>query len=248
MLQGALIATLVFPFAGAQRRRAHVRTWSSSLLEILAVRLVVRGAQPGWSETPLMLVANHISWLDVFAINAVLPVCYVAKSEVRSWPLVGWLSTQAGTLYIERGRRRGPADLSTRLVQLMREGNPVAVFPEGTSTDGSEVRDFHASLLQPAVLAGARLLPVAVSYVRADGTPCSGVAFIDDMSLWDSLRLVTGERGIRAELAFLPALATEGRHRRELARAARAAILQSLSPRVLSSQAERARGPRAAAR
>ena len=244
--QGVATAACVFPFAGNPRRRVHVQRWSIALLDILGVRLHVHGTRPTMADVPLMVVANHISWLDIMAINAVLPVRFVAKSEVRSWPLVGWLCAKVGTLFIERGQRRAAAHVSAQLVRLMREGTPVAVFPEGTTTDGSEVRGFHSSLLQPAVLAGARVWPVALRYVRADGTPCREAAFTGEMSLWESLHLVTAKRRIRAELLFLPALEGRTPHRRELARAARASILQSLSLPAPHSPAGTAGGPRAA--
>lgn len=246
LLRGALIAAAVFPLAGELARRAHVRAWSRRLLEILAVRLAVTGARPRRSDVPVMLVANHVSWLDVVAISAVLPVYFVAKSEVRAWPLVGWMSEKAGTLFIDRARRRDTARVIAKLVRLLRDGAPVAVFPEATTTDGSAVLEFHASLLQPAVLAGAMLRPVAVRYACADGAPCAEAAFTGGRSLWESLNLLVTQREIRAQLAFLPPLAAQGEHRRGLAHAAREAILRTLFPRVPGNRAGTTAGPRAA--
>ena len=248
LLRGVTIAALVFPRVGEGLRRRHVCAWSRGLLDILAVRLVVEGVRPLKSGAPLMLVANHVSWLDVVAISAVLPVRFVAKSEVRAWPLIGWLSEKAGTLFIRRALRRDMARIGARLAQLMGQGEPVAVFPEATTTDGRTVLDFHAGLLGPALRAGATLRPVALRYACADGTPCAQAAFTGGRSLWESLNLVVAQPGIRAELVFLPPLEICGRHRREVAHAAREAILRTLFPRVPGNPAGTAGGFPAAAR
>ena len=107
LLRGVAIAGLLFPFVSPARRQREVKRWSARLLRILAVRLHAYGDPPR-RGTPLMLIANHVSWLDIYAINAVLPVRFVAKAEVRRWPVIGWFSEKAGTLFIERARRHEP--------------------------------------------------------------------------------------------------------------------------------------------
>lgn len=221
---------LIFPFVGRAKRRARVRSWSRGLLDILSVRLHVAGGHPQLSSVPLMLVANHVSWLDIIAINAVVPARYVAKSELRAWPIIGWISEKFGTLFIRRARRRDILRVNEQLAQAMWDGDPVAVFPEATTSDGTTVLKFHAPLLQPAVLTAATLRPVAIRYATADGTPCLEAAFVGSQSLWDSLNLMVTQGEMLAELVFFPAIENGGRHRRELAHAAREAILRSLIP------------------
>ncbi len=242
------VAALVFPFVRPEIRRAHIRDWSRGLLDILAVRLRVTGVRPETHGAPLMLVANHVSWLDIYVINAVQPACFVAKSEIRAWPVIGWLSEKTGTLFIQRARRRDIVRVNERLTQVMRDGDPVVVFPEATTTDGATVIKFHSSLLQPAVLAGAVLQPVAIRYVRGDGTRCEEAAYYGGNTLWGSLKIVAAQPEICAEMAFLPALESGGRRRGELAGAARELILRSLFPSVPGNPAGRAGGPQAAAR
>jgi 1-acyl-sn-glycerol-3-phosphate acyltransferase len=195
-----------------------------------------------------MVVANHVSWLDIIAINAVLPAHFVAKSEIRAWPVIGWLSVRVGTLYIERARRRDTLRINGRLADAMRNGDPVAVFPEGTTTDGSTVLHFHSSLMQAAVQARAPVHPVAIRYTRASGGRCVEAAYYGGVSLWDTLRRVAGEPDIRAELVFLPALASHAARRHDLAREARELILRSLFLPAPDSLPGRSDGPRAAAR
>jgi 1-acyl-sn-glycerol-3-phosphate acyltransferase len=233
--RGVAIAALVFPFIRTERRRTHVRDWSRGLLAIVGVRLSMTGSLPERSGAPLMLVANHISWLDIYAINAVLPARFVAKSEIRAWPVMGWFSEKAGTLFIRRTRRRDVVRVKAQMIRAMADGDPVAVFPEATTTDGATVLQFHASLLQPAVEAGATLHPVAIRYFHGDGRLCRDAAYCGSSTLWESLKRVTAQPEIRAELAFLPGLESNGRRRGELACAARELILRSLSPSVPGS-------------
>lgn len=230
LARGAAIAALCFPFFSQARRDREIRRWSTKLLHTLAVRLHVHGAPSVHDTTPRLLVANHVSWLDIFVINAVMPVRFVAKSEVRRWPLIGWLCQKTGTLFIERERRRDTARLNRLMQEALRAGDPVAVFPEATSTDGSEVRKFHSSLLQSALDVKAALLPVAIHYGRTDGSLCVEAAYDGEKSLWDTLRLMLTQRRIDAHLYFLPPLPADDRQRRELAQAARELIVRKLYP------------------
>jgi len=175
-----------------------------------------------------MIVANHVSWLDIFALNAVSPVRFVAKSEIRRWPAIGWLSARTGTLFIERGRRRDTARVSGLVTEAMRSGDVVAVFPEGTTTDGSQVLRFHSSLLQPALAAEAGVQPVALRFERSDGSLCVEAAYDGDKSLWHTLLQIVAQREIIARLHFLPPLETGAADRRALANAAQSAIISSL--------------------
>ncbi len=247
LLRGVVITGLLFPFVSQVRRRHEIKRWSARLLRILAVRLHVYGDPPR-RGTPLMLIANHVSWLDIYAINAVLPVRFVAKAEVRRWPVIGWFSEKAGTLFIERARRHDTVRLSRLVMEAMQAGDPVAIFPEGTTSDGSELLKFHSSLLQPALDARAGLYPVAIRYVRGDGTLCTEVAYDGDKSLWDTLLLIAMQRTIDMHVYFLAPLAYHDHHRRELAQAAREAILRTLFPPSRGSHTGKSAGPRAAAR
>lgn len=226
LLQGLLTAALLYPFYSRPRRRVAVRRWSAALLRILGVRMHVHGAPA--RVRPLMLVANHVSWLDIFALNAVQPVRFVAKSEIRRWPAIGWLCVRTGTLFIERGRRRDTARVNSLVAEAMLEGDVVAVFPEGTTTDGSEVLRFHSALLQPALIAGAGVQPVALRFARSDGSLCVEAAYDGDKSLWFTMLQILRQPAIDVHLHFLPLLTNDAAHRRALADAAQAAITDRL--------------------
>jgi len=181
-----------------------------------------------------MLVANHVSWLDIVVIDAVLPARFVAKSEIRRWPLIGWMSARAGTLFIERARierarRRDTARIARQVSDVLLSGDVCAVFPEGTTTDGSKVLAFHSSLLQPALLADADVFPVALRFERADKSLCTEAAFDGDKTLWQTVRAVVAQPKIHAHVWFLDPIQVAGFNRRALALSARDAIARRLT-------------------
>jgi 1-acyl-sn-glycerol-3-phosphate acyltransferase len=233
LLQGMLTIALLFPFYAPARRRDAVKRWSHALLGKLAVKLhahgeIPRKVAPRGHAPPAMLVANHVSWLDIYAINAVLPVRFVAKSEIRKWPVIGWLSAKTGTLFIERSRRRDTLRINDEMVAAMQRGDVVTVFPEGTTTDGSQVLRFHGSLLQPALQAEAHVHPVALRYQNSDGSLCVDAAYDGDKSLWDTLLLIVARPVIHVHVWFLQPLPAAGADRRTMAQAAHAAIADRL--------------------
>jgi 1-acyl-sn-glycerol-3-phosphate acyltransferase len=186
--------------------------------------------------------------MDIFAIDAVLPVRFVAKSEIRSWPVFGWLSERVGSLFIERARRHDTMRINTLVSEAMSAGDVFAVFPEGTTSDGSGVLKFHASLLEPALAVDAVIQPVAVRYECGIGMLCLNAAYVGEDSLWESLLKITGERRIDAHVWFLDPVPSSNLHRREVAAAAREAIAATLTRAPRCSRTERAAGLRAAAR
>lgn len=225
LARGLLTAAFAFHFYDGERRQRAIRLWSAGLLRQLGVRLRVEGELH--AARPLMLVANHVSWLDIFAINAVHPVRFVAKSEIRRWPAIGWLCERTGTLFIERGRRTDAGRVSALMAQAMQAGDLVAVFPEGTTSNGSQVLRFHSALLQPAFKSGAAVQPVALRFEHGDGSLCTEAAYDGDKSLWRSLCDIVARPAIVAKVSFLPLLQAQP-DRRALADAARAAIATRL--------------------
>lgn len=173
-------------------------------------------------------MANHISWVDVFVLNAARPVAFVSKSEVRGWPLIGWLAARTDTVFLRRGSRGHAKIVNAEIDALLNGGKDVAVFPEGTTTDGTHLLGFHAALLQPAVETGRPLQPVAISYVTPQGERSLAPAYVGDTSLQECLAAILSTPGIVARIDLLPALASNGRNRRDLAHAARAEIAFSL--------------------
>ncbi len=235
------VAGLGYPFMSVARRRLALQRWSAQFVRHLAAQLTIHGAPPLRDAAPFLLVANHVSWLDIFAINAAVPTRFVAKSEVRRWPLVGWLCVKADTLFIERARPRDLAridaliadalcgDGSDNSVSAAQSATSIGVFLEGSTSDGRQVMPFHSSLLRPAQRAGAAVIPVAIQYQRRDGSICTEAAYDGDKSALDTLKLMLTQHEIHVHVHFLPPLVTQGVHRKVLARDAHAAILRALN-------------------
>ncbi len=178
--------------------------------------------------TGRLALANHVSWLDIFAINAVMPSRFVAKAEIGKWPLLGLLVSRGGTLYIERGRRHAVAAMNRTVSEHLKLGETVVVFGEGTTTDGSELLPFHSNLIAPAIDVGAAIWPIAIRYTER-GKRTSAAAFIDEMGLITSLARILVAQQLAVEVAVLPPiLTTDALHRHAIARAARASIAQQL--------------------
>lgn len=246
LLVGVIKAALLLPLVGRAQRTELIRRWSVRVLAILNVRLSVRGEVPDLSAAGVMFVANHISWLDIYLLDAVCPVRFVSKAEVRAWPVIGWLAEKIGTLFIERARRHDTARAGREVVDALRQGDCVAVFPEGTTSNGTLLRPFHASLLQSAINSGARLWPVAIRYVHRDGTANLSPAYVDNMSFADSLFRILNEPDLEAEITYLEPLPVQGRSRRELAALAEKAIANALNLTVPGRKSDKPAYPPAA--
>ncbi|HSD54540.1 MAG TPA: lysophospholipid acyltransferase family protein [Burkholderiales bacterium] len=199
------------------RQDAVLRDWSRALLAILRVEVRCYNAPESLPERCL-LVANHVSWLDIFAVYAAAPGLFVAKSEIRHWPVVGGLVRRVGTLFIERGSRRHARRTNERIVAALENGRLVAVCPEGTTTDGRSLRHFHAALLQPAIDARALVLPVALRFVDGAGAQTDAPIYVGEMSLVESVWRIASTPSMAVELRFAPYVNAEGHHRRDLTR------------------------------
>ncbi|MBI1175436.1 MAG: 1-acyl-sn-glycerol-3-phosphate acyltransferase [Sideroxydans sp.] len=223
LVYGTLLS-IAYPLLKLPTRQRILKQWSRELLEILHVHLDIEGSLPAPPEPGAMLIANHISWLDVFVLNATLPSCFIAKSEVRGWPLIGMLCQRTRTIFIERDIRRDTLRINRQISTMLEEGEYITLFPEGTSTDGTQLRHFHSSLFQSAIDNEVAIRPIAIRYHDGTGRHCHDAAFIGDMSFIQSLQNVLLSHSLHATLTFLPALSCAGKNRRILAAEAQTAI------------------------
>ncbi len=213
-LRGLLICAFVFPFLGRAQRMRHVGVWARRSLAALGIRLEVEGTpRPG----PVLFVSNHISWLDILAIDAVHPARFVSKADVRHWPVLGWMVECGGTLFIERERKRDAMRVVHQVAEALRAGETLAVFPEGTTSDGRGLLPFHANLLQAAIATETPVQPIALRY-RDDDTPVSlAAAYIGETTLAESIRAVVMAQGLTLKVTLLTAQGTRHLDRRALA-------------------------------
>jgi len=226
VLHGVLIVATRFGRIDDAARMRRVQWWSTKCLRLLGVDLVEQGTpRPGAK----LLVANHISWLDILAINAVVPARFVSKSEVRRWPLFGWLATAAGTLYIQRERPRDALRVMHQMAAALQEGQTLAVFPEGTTADGHALLPFHANLLQGAIATATPVQPVALRFFDPEHAISPAANFLDDTTLLQSVWSVACAQDLAVRVIVLPALAVAHADRRRLAERLRSEIEQALA-------------------
>ena len=228
LMAGLLTCGLVFPFSSYATRERLIRRWSKKLLAICTVDVVFKDRSGGAIAERAMVVSNHVSWLDIFVINTLHPCHFVAKSDIRNWPLLGWLCEKAGTIFLARGKQREVRRIYEGLVHQIQEGKRIAFFPEGTTAAQGTVLSFHANLFEAAIEAQVPVQPFVLRYVDAAGRFHSAADFIGDMTFVESMGTILQAPRMTAELIRLPAISTEDAHRREVAAQARAAVMQAL--------------------
>ncbi|MEO7708512.1 MAG: 1-acyl-sn-glycerol-3-phosphate acyltransferase [Caldimonas sp.] len=236
VLRGVAICVVVFPFVGAAARRRHITQWTRQMLAVLGVRLVVNGTA---ASGRVLLCANHVSWLDILVIQAVVSARFVSKSEVQRWPLVGRLATAASTLFVVRSRRRDAVRVLHDVTVALSEGTIVAVFPEGTTGSGRVLLPFHANLMQAAIVAQASIQAVALRFSDRQDRFSSAATFVGATTLVGSLGRIATADGLTAHLTLLPAIDVNGAGRRALA-----AVTREQIQRVLDDTCAGAEVPR----
>ena len=222
-LSGFFIIVCIFPRLAPAGRHERVQVWALGLLRVLGMDLRVHG-QPV-EQGPALLVANHMSWLDILALHAGRHCRFVAKSDVRRWPLIGRLATGAGTLYIERDSRRDALRVVHHMADSLRAGDVLAIFPEGTTSDGTVLLPFHANLLQAAIAADVPIQPVALCFVdAATGRHTLAPCYVGDDTLVGSLWRTLASAPIQVIVHYGLPQACDGRDRRAWAADLRSAI------------------------
>jgi len=225
ILAGVLTTLFLFPFLDLSEREKRLVRWANKLLAVVGVRVVTRGRPPSVRSGGALIVANHVSWLDIYVIHSLLPARFVSKAEVRDWPVIGWLAEKAGrTLFLERSRKSDAKRMNEAMAGHLRDGDCLALFPEGTTSDGRDLLPFYPSLFQPAVDAGVTVWPARIRYLNAAGEYSPAAAYYGEMSMLASLRNILRAGQLVAEIDFLPTIQSQGLKRRELTSQAEAAI------------------------
>jgi 1-acyl-sn-glycerol-3-phosphate acyltransferase len=228
-LHGAFLA---FLFGGKDsngeftQRFRNIRTrWHTRTAKLLALDIEVIGTAP---DVPVLVVSNHISWLDIPVLAQTLPVTFLSKAEVRSWPVIGWVAAKGGTLFIQRGARNA-ADSAIELIeQELALGGNVLIFPEGTTTDGNQLKRFHPRLFAAAQNRQCPVQPVALRYPGPDELTHSAVPFINNNTFGPSLWKILGEKRIRVILEYAQLITDTDRDRRQIADEAHERVRQAL--------------------
>ncbi|PPD39528.1 MAG: 1-acyl-sn-glycerol-3-phosphate acyltransferase [Methylobacter sp.] len=231
---GCFIAGVIFPSVNLlctvktarNHRDALKKRWLCWFSSIVNLNVIKEG---DFSGQPGLIVSNHVSWLDIILIGQYLPAYFVAKSDIASWPVFGFMSRQAGTVFIRRGEKKHIFETAEKMVWLLKQNRNIIVFPEGTTTRGEDVLHFHASLFQPALLTKATIFPVAIQYL---GDAKHLAPFVDDDDLLPHLINMLSLDRIDVRLSVLPMIDGTGKSRHAVSHEARELILSRISPDV----------------
>lgn len=232
MLVGLLTIVFVFPRLSTEHKQVRIQVWSLEMLARLGIGLVVQGSPA--AQGPLLMVANHISWLDITALHAARFCRFVSKADVKAWPLIGSLASGVGTLFIQRESRRDAMRTVHHMARSLRDGDVLAVFPEGTTGDGEHLLPFHGNLLQAAISTDAPVQPVALLYLDTrSGQRSRAPCYVGDDTLLGSVWRTLTAPGITVRIVFGEPQKADGRERRVWAAVLQAAVeqLRQIGPR-----------------
>lgn len=211
-------------------RSRIITTWLGLVARTFGVRIKTYGT--ALTEKTLF-VANHISWLDILILGSLVPIHFLSKLEVKHMPVLGWLATRAGTLYIHRGKSESASEASSEITAALNQNHNSLIFAEGTTSDG-HIKRFHSRMMQSAIDAHAMVQPVAIFFPlknqERNKTELNPVTlFIDDMSIGESFDMVTRATSIEAEVHFLKPISSKGRTRDEIANHAYEEVVDAIS-------------------
>jgi len=204
-LLGVILATIALPLANKQHKAKLIQWWCKHLLAAFNLRVVSYGNVPE-ADTQLnnaMFVANHISWSDIHALNSIVAIRFIAKSEIRNWPIFGYLVSRANTLFIDRSKKKDAKRTINVALQSLQAGDTLCLFPEGTTTDGTLIQPFKSSLLQAAIEAQSTIWPVAIHYPHPSGGANIDVAYAGETTLVESMQKILSQKQPVIELHFL---------------------------------------------
>ena len=202
--------------------------YSGKMVESTGIRIVCKGEPPA-SGRPLLLVSNHVSWIDPYVVNAVSGARFVAKAEISGWPFVGTIANGFGSFFHDRGNFRDARRTVSNLAAALIDGYRVGVFPEATTTSGAELLPFYPAMFESAVESGVAVQPVAIRYLDADGRLSAAPAYVDEATLLGTLRAIFARPFITAELEFGPIFESRGLSRGELAKRTNESVAGMLS-------------------
>lgn len=230
VISAGSVFTLLFqrgtlPPSGIQS--SVTRWWHRNIAKSIGVKVHVYGIP---RKQATLFVSNHISLFDINALGSVLPLRFLSKAEVKKWPLLGWLATRAGTLYIPRGGRQAAYNANKAMAEALSSDHNVVLFAEGTTTDGN-VKKFHSRLLQSAVDSGCHVQPVAIRYPCPEGNKVHPAArVLDGMTFTEAARRLIGAEKLQVEIYFAEAIIAEDKSRDELARYAENEVRRLVEP------------------
>lgn len=229
IITGLIIAAAILPLLSKASKQLLIKWWCGGLLHAFHIKVITSGNLPPASTRSTMFVANHVSWADIHALNSQIALRFIAKVEIRNWPIFGYLAQKADALFIDRGKRQIAGEIVGITAASLAEGDNLCFFPEGTTTDGKQVLTFKSSVLQAAINANTTVWPVAIRYVNLDGSINTAMAYAGETGLIESMQRIIKQRNAVVELHFLTPMHAGNQNRRDLTQQAYDAIVAKLA-------------------
>ncbi len=226
---GVSVLATIWVFCEQTTRDKLVRWWSKGLLWRFNIKIVTFGHAPNGVDKNCMVLANHISWIDIHALNSVTPVRFIAKSDINTWPVFGYLARKSGTIFINRTSRKDTARIVETTAEILAKGHNVAFFPEGTTTDGTELAHFKSSIVQAAINAQSKIYPLALRYPNPDGSINPKLAYAGETTMAESMMQALRTKQPVVELHFLPTIDSQNGSRQAITQQAYQVIATTLN-------------------
>lgn len=227
-LTGFVIAGLLLPISSQRIKNLLISWWCKRLLGAFNIKVIVTGDIPTADLSHAMMIANHVSWADIHVLNSVIPLRFIAKSDIRHWPVFGFFAKQVNTLFIDRAKKQEAFRIVDFTTACLQAGDRLCLFAEGTTTNGTAVLPFKSSLIEAAIRAEVPVYPVSIHYPLADGGINTAMAYAGETTLKESMLQALAVKSPVVILHFLPPISTKNQDRRVLALQAHAAISAQL--------------------
>jgi 1-acyl-sn-glycerol-3-phosphate acyltransferase len=212
---GLFLISFRFDHKHQEEKNAAIQQWSQRLASILGIKIQHYGPTIPEQAQNYMLLSNHISWFDIFALNTLTVSRFIAKADIQSWPILNRLCVAAGTFFINREKIKDTKRMNDAITSCLKNGDRVAFFPEGTTTDGMSLRPFKTSLVQAAIEARSTIQPIYLNYCQG-GRHSSLAAYADETTLLQSLHAILSHRNLSIEIYYLEPISAAGRTRAEI--------------------------------
>lgn len=216
-MTGFLIAGLLLPIVNKKYRHKLIRWWCQQLLAAFNIKVIVSGDIPPDNLSHAMIIANHVSWADIHVLNSVIPLRYIAKSDIRHWPIFGFFASRVNTLFVDRAKKQDALRIVDITSACLEAGDRLCLFPEGTTTDGTTVLPFKSSLIEAAIRARTPIYPVAIKYPLANGDVNTEMAYAGETTLKESMQQALTIKSPIVRIHFLAPVSTKDQDRRTLA-------------------------------
>lgn len=227
-LTGFIIAGLFLPIASKPLKSMLISWWCKRLIGAFNIKVIVTGDIPPANLSHAMVIANHVSWADIHVLNSIIPLRYIAKADIKNWPVFGFFAKQVNTLFIDRTKKQDAMRIVDTTTDCLLAGDRLCLFAEGTTTDGTTILPFKSSLIEAAIRAEVPIYPVAIHYVMPDGSPNTAMAYAGETTLKESMQNALTIQQPVVHVHFLAPIMTKNQDRRALALLTHALIAKQL--------------------